>query len=256
MSRQFPNLKYNENQTLDLYLTERTGQPLVVCIHGGGFISGDKADKRCRQSAELLTANGLNCASLAYSLAPADKRFSKWPRNLFDIADAMVWLQNHASQYQYDFGRLGMLGFSAGCCLSNLYILGGSQIFDGFSYNTPVFKPLALAGFYGPYDFPSRQAERRSGDDKLNLEHSPSYWFKKNGQYAPPVLHIHGNRDTVVYLDQHERFQSDYHSRNLSFKAIIVDGFGHSFAPRDTNESGHNIDLSQEIADFFSLHLA
>jgi hypothetical protein len=26
----------------------------------------------------------------------------------------------------------------------------------------PVFKPVALAGFYGPYNFSVRQAERRS----------------------------------------------------------------------------------------------
>ncbi len=255
MSHHFSDLQYNDNQSLDLHLSDRTGQPLVVCIHGGGFISGDKADERCRQSAALLTAAGFNMASLSYSLATADDRFAMWPRNLFDIADAMVWLSEHAQQYGYDFNRLGMLGFSAGCCLSNLYILGGKQLFDRFAYNTEVFEPAALVGFYGPYDFPSRQKERRSANDKLNLEHSPSYWFKENGRTAPPVLHIQGNRDTVVYPDQHEWFQSDYRSRNLSFKAIIADGFGHSFAPRDTNESGKSIDLGQEITDFFSLHL-
>lgn len=255
MCRKFPDLQYNDTQKLDLYLANGPGQPLVLCIHGGGFISGDKSDERCRQSAGLLTAAGFNCASLSYSLAPAEDRFLKWPRNLFDIADAIAWLADHAIQYKYDFSRLGMLGFSAGCCLSNLYILGGETLFDEFSYDTPVFRPLALAGFYGPYDFPSRQAERRSSDDELNLKHSPSYWFRKNGQYTPPVLHIHGNRDTVVYPDQHEQFKSDYHSRNLDFKEIIADGFGHSFAPRDINERGKRIDLSKEIADFFSVHM-
>lgn len=255
MNRQFPDLQYNPTQKLDLFLAASPGQPLVVCIHGGGFISGNKSDERCRQSAELLTAAGFNCASLSYSLAPADDRFSKWPRNLFDISDAIAWLERHKTQYEYNFSRLGMLGFSAGCCLSNLYILGGKQLLDGFSYDTPVFRPAALVGFYGPYDFPSRQAERRSSDDKLNLEHSPSYWFRKNGRYTPPVLHIHGNRDTVVHLDQHERFQSDYHSKNLNFKAVIADGFGHSFAPRDTNERGESIDLSKDISDFFLTHL-
>ena len=256
MSRKISDLPYNDNQKLDLHLSDSPGQPLVVCIHGGGFISGDKADERCRQSAAILTAAGFNMASLSYSLATADDRFSKWPRNLFDIADAMVWLSKHAQQYGYDFNRLGMLGFSAGCCLSNLYILGGKQLFDRFSYDTAVFEPAALAGFYGPYDFPSRQQERRSGDDQLNLEHSPSYWFKENGRAAPPVLHIHGNHDTVVYPDQPARFQADYRSRNLTFTAIIAEGFGHSFAPRDTNDSGESIDLGREIADFFSLHLA
>lgn len=256
MSRLISDLPFNDTQTLDLHLSDKQGQPLVVCIHGGGFISGNKADKRCSQSAAILTGAGFNMASLSYSLASSDDRFSMWPRNLFDVADAIAWLSRHEQQYGYDFSRFGMLGFSAGCCLSNLYILGGKKLFDEFGYQTPVFEPAALAGFYGPYDFPSRQAERRSKDDQLNLEHSPSYWFNRNGQHAPPVLHIHGDRDTVVYPDQHEQFQADYASRKLSFKAIIIEGFGHSFAPRDVNESRNHIDLGDEISDFFSLHLS
>ena len=255
MSRRLENLEYNNTQTLDLHLVEETGRPLVVCIHGGGFVSGSKADERCRQSAALLNQAGINCASVSYSLAPPEDRFAKWPRNLIDIADAIAWLHNAAEQYAYDFARLGLLGYSAGCCFSNLYTLGAEQLFATFSYPPPVYKPLALAGFYGPYDFPSRQAERKSTDDELNLLHSPSYWFECNGEHAPPVLHVHGNLDTVVYPDQHEWFQSDYWSRKLSFKAIIADGFGHSFAPLDRNDKGEQIDLRDEIADFFTQHL-
>ena len=110
MTRQIKDLAYNEKQGLDLYLADPPGQPLVVCLHGGGFHAGSKNDKRCTQSAALLVKAGFNCASISYSLAPVDDRFSMWPRNLFDVADALVFLHEGASRYGYDLGRLGMLG--------------------------------------------------------------------------------------------------------------------------------------------------
>jgi acetyl esterase/lipase len=256
MNRQITDLAYNESQRLDLYLVEQPGQPLVVCLHGGGFWSGNKDDRRCIQSAKLLNEAGFNCASISYSLATAENRFSMWPRNLFDIADALVFLHKHSEEHGYDFSHPGMLGFSAGCCLSNLYIQGGKNIFSHFGYQTQLFEAAALAGFYGPYDFSIRQAERRSDNPEINLYHSPSYWIRQNtGKTAAPVLHIQGDHDSVVYPDQHAAFQKDYMERGFDFKAVIVEGFGHSFAPVDSNASGESIDFRSELSDFFSSHL-
>jgi len=256
MSRQITDLAYNENQQLDLFLVDQPQQPLIVCLHGGGFISGDKTDIRCEQSARLLNAAGFNCATISYSLAPIENRFAMWPRNLFDLADAIAWLHDQASSYHYDFDRLGLLGFSAGCCLSNLYIQGGSKLFEYFGYATPVYKPLALAGFYGPYDFTKRQKERRSENEEINLLHSPCYWLRQNDMSdVPPVLHIQGDHDQVVYPDQHDAFQRDYEDRGYHFTAVIVEGFGHSFAPVDSNEYGQSVDLRDTIAGFFTSHL-
>ena len=132
MTRQITGLAYNETQQLDLWLVDEPGQPLVVCLHGGGFHSGSRDDERCIQSAELLTKAGFNCAAVSYSLAPREDRFLMWPRNLFDLADALAYLNEHASGYGYSKSRLGMLGYSAGCCLANLYIQGGQNVFDHF----------------------------------------------------------------------------------------------------------------------------
>jgi len=149
-----------------------------------------------------------------------------------------------------------MLGFSAGCCLSNLYIQGGRELFDHLDYETPIFQAGALVGFYGPYDFPSRQPERRSGNAEVNRYHSPSYWLRRStGPKPPPVFHIQGDLDEVVHPDQHAAFQNDSEHRGYRFQAKIADGFGHSFAPVDSNAAGRNIDTTMEITDFFSTHL-
>ncbi len=256
MTRQMAELAFNDSQRLDLYLVDPPGQPLVTCLHGGGFHAGGRDDVRCRQAIDLLTEAGFNCASISYSLAPRENRFAMWPRNLFDVADALVFLNDQADQYGYDFNHFGMLGFSAGCCLSNLYSLGGGTLFDHFGYATQVFMPAALVGFYGPYNFSIRQQDRRSVDPEINLLHSPAYWLRcSESSTAPPVLHIQGDCDSVVYPDQHEAFKKDYEERGYEFEAVIAEGFGHSFAPVDKNDYGNALDLRSAITGFFSRHL-
>ena len=251
------DLAYNADQRLSLHLVDEPARPLVICVHGGGFVSGGRDDARCRQAAELLTAAGFNCASLSYSLADAQDRFGQWPRNLFDIADAVAFLQEQAGSYGYDAGRFAMLGFSAGCCLSNLYIQGRSGMLRQLGHDVPYFRPRALVGFYGPYDFTIRQAERRSGDPEINRLHSPRHWLLKNADGPPPpVLHIQGDRDKVVYPDQHEHYRADCEKKGYSFEGMIATGFGHSFAPRDRNESGQVIDTAPAIVRFLGGNLA
>ena len=255
-SRSIMQLAYNDHRVLDLHLAGQPNRPLVLCIHGGGFVSGSRDDARCSQAVSILVTAGFNIASIEYTLARPDDRFGAWPRNLLDVADAMDWLQANAGTYGYLQDAIGMLGFSAGCCLGNLYIQGGRDLLDHFGYATPVYPVAALAGFYGPYDFSSRQADRKSTDDELNRLHSPAYWVARNpGRRRPPVLHVQGDRDEIVYPDQHSRFESDYRESGLSFEGIVAHGFGHSFAPRDRNASGEAIDLGPALVTFFERHL-
>lgn len=250
------DIEYNASQRLDLYRARAEARPLVVCVHGGGFISGARDDARCVQVAELLAGAGYNCASLSYALATESDRFACWPRNLFDVADAVAFLARQAARYGYDGSRLAMLGFSAGCCLSNLYIQGGPGMLRQLGHDVDYHRPRALIGFYGPYDFTVRQPERRSTDEETNRLHSPRHWLKNHrGEPPPPVLHVQGDADDIVHPDQHERFRDDCASRDYFFREIIAEGFGHSFAHRDTNARGEQLDTGPEILRFLERHL-
>lgn len=250
------DIDYNASQRLDLYRTGERGRPLVVCVHGGGFVSGERDDDRCIQAAALLLDAGFDCASISYSLATEEDRFARWPRNLFDVADAVAFLASREDRFGYDASRLAMLGFSAGCCLSNLYIQGGPAMLRQLGHVVPYHRPRALVGFYGPYDFSTRQRERRAANPEINRLHSPRHWLLNNrGATPPPVLHIQGDTDEIVRPDQHQLFRADCAARAYPFEELIAEGFGHSFAPRDTNERGERLDTGPQIVRFLESFL-
>ena len=55
--------------------------------------------------------------------------------------------------------------------------------------------------------------------------------------------------------DQHEQFRADCVARAYSFEELIAGGFGHSFAPRDTNARGEDLDTGPRIVRFLARFL-
>jgi acetyl esterase len=110
----------------DLYLPARGGpvltrvyqphdaagrRPVLLWLHGGGFIAGSvyDLDHVCSRIARLAK---LTVASLEYRLAPAHP----FPAALHDTYDVMCWLAEHGELLGGD-GRLAAGGQSAGAAL-------------------------------------------------------------------------------------------------------------------------------------------
>lgn len=110
----------------DLYLPARGGPvlirlyrplaanapgPLLLWLHGGGFIGGSVTDLDYPCSRLALQA-GLTVVSLEYRLAPEHP----YPAALDDTSDALRWLHNHGPLIGGD-GRVAAGGQSAGAAL-------------------------------------------------------------------------------------------------------------------------------------------
>ena len=96
--------------------------PLVVMIHGGGWVNGSK-DNYARQVAPYLKA-GIACAAINYRMVPeaTEKGIDppvKWP--LEDAARAVQFLRSKAKEWNINPDRIGATGGSAGGC-SSLYL--------------------------------------------------------------------------------------------------------------------------------------
>jgi acetyl esterase/lipase len=117
------NVPYGDHprQVLDFYKADTAEPaPLLVFIHGGGWVNGDKYGV----SASMIKAlrdSGISVASINYRFTTqADeagvKPPVKWP--LEDAARAVQFLRSKAGEWNIDRSRVGASGGSAGACSS------------------------------------------------------------------------------------------------------------------------------------------
>jgi len=105
---------------LDLWLAPSDEPtPLLVCIHGGGYRSGDKRKEVSDELVEMMHAEGISVASINYRFKEGDKsRFEGedplYPAILHDGARALQFLRYNAAKYNLDKTRFAATGGSAG----------------------------------------------------------------------------------------------------------------------------------------------
>lgn len=89
-----------------------TPAPVVVYLHGGGWIMGGRADETVAAHASWLADRGFVVASVDYSLSGPQRHL--WNAVEPQLGCALSWVAGNAAQYGGDAGRLGLVGDSAG----------------------------------------------------------------------------------------------------------------------------------------------
>ncbi|ANU21775.1 lipase [Planococcus plakortidis] len=111
------DIRYHEsdNAFMDFYYPkDATGPlPVILWIHGGGFIGGSKDS---RQDYGMTLANaGYLVANIDYALAPGQL----YPGPVIQANEALKFLGNSAAQYGGDMGRIFVGGDSAGAQIAS-----------------------------------------------------------------------------------------------------------------------------------------
>jgi acetyl esterase/lipase len=223
------NVNYNNDSLpkhlLDIYLPANTkGKvPLVIFIHGGGWLGNDKyAD------ISYMKKTVAEIVSSGYALASIDYRFATqatFPAQIQDCNRAISFLVDNADQYGLDKKRIAVMGFSAGGHLASLIGLSKNNDVENFFMprTNKSFSFKAVIDFYGPAElilFPGANdpkspeslligATPLSRPD-LAKAASPVTYVDKND---PPFLIIHGEKDDIV---------SNKHSHLLSSWLNVV----------------------------------
>ena len=83
--------------------------PVVLYIHGGGFISGSP-ELLDFYNRPLVTELGIVIVSIAYRQAPE----SVFPVAIEDCYSALRWIWENATEQGFDLNRVGVMGESAG----------------------------------------------------------------------------------------------------------------------------------------------
>jgi acetyl esterase/lipase len=153
---QYADLAYataSPTQKLDLYLPDGAGPfPLVLIVHGGAFMFGDKSHQLSKPGTDHLLARGYAVANVNYRLSGE----AKAPAQIQDVKTAVRWLRAHASEYSLSPDAFGAWGSSAGGNLAAL--LGtscGVAALEGaeLGHADQSSRVQAVVDWFGPIDF-------------------------------------------------------------------------------------------------------
>jgi acetyl esterase/lipase len=202
---------------LDVYhpRERKTGCPMLLQIHGGAWILGSKNEQGVPLMLHLA-ARGWVCVSANYRLSPR----ATFPDHLIDCKRALAWMREHAAEYGGDPDFVVVTGGSAGGHLASLLAL---------TVNAPEYQPgfeaadtsvAACVAFYGVYDFTDRDGIWPHGGLRRLLErrvmkqpfaaartaYDEASPMSRIHAEAPPFFVIHGDRDTMVPVEEARRF--------------------------------------------------
>ena len=202
------NISYgtDASQKIDLGLpaNRNATTPLVVVVHGGGWVTGDKTELSWMLTG--LKQRGFAIANINYRLTlnTADN----YKMQLDDIDSAVKYSLRKANEYSFNGQKLYIVGHSAGVHLSLCYtytrnadskvkavgsLAGPTNLFSMAYYNAVIYDPI-LTPFLGISLYPiTATSEQRYK--------SCSPFFQATNTSAPSIF-FHGELDPVVNPDQ------------------------------------------------------
>lgn len=121
----------------------RVGAPLLIHLHGGGFVFGDLEthDAHCRR---LAVATGWAVLAVDYRLAPEHV----YPVASDDVDTAVGWATAHADELGVDAGRCAVLGDSAGGQLALVAAMRDPSRFEAAVLVYPCVDPSGSFASY------------------------------------------------------------------------------------------------------------
>ncbi|RUS46042.1 alpha/beta hydrolase [Cohnella sp. AR92] len=239
--------------------------PVLLYIHSGALIFGSRRWFPAEQIEYYFRA-GFSIVNIDYRLAPE----TGFEHVVEDVRDALEWVRTAAiERYDFDTGRIAVMGSSAGGYLSLL--LG-----------TMDWKPRAIVSFYGYGDIlgewyaaPSEHYRKRNivskeeayrsvGDRELTdgqMGRLPFYIYcRQHGVWVrevtgcepvvdrqrllpynpidqvtsafPPTLFLHGDRDTDVPFEQSVLMHDRLKAHGVPTELIRMEGADHVFDER------------------------
>ena len=231
-------------QKLDLYLPDQGDGPfpVIVSIHGGAWMFGDKGD--------IMNLHFLEGLKRNFAVVCVNYRLSgeaQFPKQIYDCKAAVRFLRANAETYHLDVERIAAWGASAGAHLAAL--LGTSRKvrkLEDFSMGNPLASSAvhAVVDWYGPTESFLKMDEQLIASGMGEPDHSaadspeslllgkpitevpdlvrfasPMTYIKAN---MPPFLIQHGLKDSVVPVQQSMNFAAEI-ERGAGSKRVTLE---------------------------------
>jgi acetyl esterase/lipase len=236
---------------LDLWVPDTPAPaPLVVWVHGGGFMFGDRRDLpetlRPNQLFDALVEAGLAVATIDYRHALE----APFPAQLHDAKAAVRYLRAFADQLGISTERIAVAGESAGAHIAALVGLTAHRADLEGTHGVlgPSSAVDAVVDWYGPADLatmprvqlppaiaaklppematPPEDHLTRGLEGAALADASPITHVTPQ---APPFLLVHGTADWLVPYAQSEQLHAALTAAGVEARLVPVEGAQHIF---------------------------
>ena len=194
-----------------------TGMPVLVFVHGGAFVRGERSDGAIFDNVlDYFTRHGVLGINATYRLAPDHQ----WPAAAEDLASALAWVRAHAADHGGDPEKIFLMGHSAGAVHVASYVfMEELHPPDGDG----VRGAILLSGVYG--------AETATADSHVYFGEATTL-----AQRAP-LAHVPGRAVPLFVIDaEYDPLVMQQSSLNLMSAVCERDGR----CPRHQQIRGHN----------------
>ena len=209
----------------DIYRPIESGKhPIVLMIHGGGWISGDKWN--VADHARELALQGFTVVAINYRLAPKHI----YPAMYEDCQTALLWIGENGEKWDGDVSRIGTWGYSAGAQLASLLAIDSNDPELALKLPRVVCcvaggTPADLTGIGGDSKLlASVFGGTRNELPDVYRKASPIHCVKEK---VPPFLLFHGDKDWLVPVENARRLHEKLRECGGECELFEVEGQGH-----------------------------
>lgn len=230
--------------------------PVVVLVHGGGFVSQSRTDAGIVRIARGLAAEGIVAASIDYRLLgqepvpsgrvaplvealPDGRIWTAMATAVDDTLTALDHLVAHAGELGIDPDRIGVVGSSAGAITADHV----GYTLDDHGIARP---PVAFVGsLFGGVFVPPPEGEGTKGAEQL-------------GPGDPPLFAVHGDADDRVPVVLDDELVERAEGSGVEHEYHRIPGGGHGYEPSGffTHELGDGSTPYERLLAFATDHLA
>ncbi|HRG88205.1 MAG TPA: alpha/beta hydrolase [Chitinophagales bacterium] len=214
-----------------------TNTPVVILIHGGAWIMGDKA--YFLKETELFARAGIACATINYRYA-SDITNVHHPDLPNDVKLAMDYISSKSSKWQVSTQRFGLGGHSAG---GHLALLTSYTLNDG--------RIKACCNWAGPMDLTDEEQLKITGcremlkiymgfnpkteNDNEKCRQASPYWTVTPS--SVPTMLLHGTNDIGIPYSNAVKMKAKLDQLGVPNEFHTFEGSGHIWTGKDLDKA-------------------
>ncbi len=201
------NIAYGPHKmnVLDVYrpMCEQTTLPVIVSVHGGGWVYGDK--ELYSHYCVSLAQRGFVVVNFTYRLSPENK----FPCHLEDTAMVFDWVLKNGARFGMDRDNIFAVGDSAGGHILALFcaMCANPEYAAKFDFKVPAgFVPKAVALNCAVLDIDVAKEGMAGSTMKLMKDVLPKGKMEEYLQLANPIAYVNESFPPCYLMTANEDF--------------------------------------------------